>query len=158
MANKTTHQTYRLGKISDSSNVPHLAGTIKHPDWVTTVFVVVDIEVVVFDIHMDGAVHTTLSCRPRYPGLDAAPQTAVVHGVRMISQLVSKPFKRLFCRSSLLLSPQAVTVLCTKWEGILPRFADQPTIIAHYAVASTYAKKETFPKVALPHHKSADKN
>lgn len=47
------------------------------------------IEVVVFDIHVDSAVHTILSCHARFPGLDAEAQTAIVQGVHDTSTIVS---------------------------------------------------------------------
>ena len=61
----------------------HLAGTVKHPNWMT-------IDIVAFDIHVDSAFRTAVSCHERPPGLDAAPQTAAVRGLYSMSQLVSK--------------------------------------------------------------------
>lgn len=60
----------------------HLASTIKHPNWVT-------IDIMVFDIHVDSALRTTVSCHARPPVLDAAPQTAAVRGIQSMNEVNS---------------------------------------------------------------------
>ena len=62
-----------------AQRVSHLTGTIKYPNWVT-------IDVMVLDIHVDSAFHTTPFCLARLPGLDAAAQTAAVRGVHHVSK------------------------------------------------------------------------
>lgn len=82
---KRTTGSPRRDKTNEHNgqNMSHLTSTIEHPNWMT-------IDTVVFNIHVDSALHTMPFRHAWLPRLDTAPQTMAVQRVYEMCSIIVK--------------------------------------------------------------------